>query len=72
MGAILRLNPTSDRHLGGPQENREQQKDAPLRVHRLNCFFLLYKISEVLSEKKRQQRNAFTNMFVGNKSKALI
>jgi len=39
-------------------------------VHRLNCFFLSIKISQVLSEKKRQQRNAFTNMLYQDKSKA--
>ena len=40
MGAILRLDPTLDRHLGAPGKNRKQQEDAPLRMHRLTCFLL--------------------------------
>ena len=67
MGAIFRLNPTSDWHLGAPQENRKQQEDAPLRVHRLNCLSLPYKISEVLLKEKLQQRSALIN-YVNSKS----
>ena len=70
MGAILRLDPTLERHLREPWKNRKQQKDAPLQVHHLNCFFLSVKNSQVLSKKKRQQRYALNNMFYSLKSKA--
>jgi hypothetical protein len=70
MGAILRLKSTLGRYLGAPRKNRKQQKDAPLRVHRLTVSFFLNKISEVLPKKKRQQHYALNNMFFCFKSKA--
>ena len=71
MGAILRLNPTSEGHLGEPQENRKQQEDAPFQVRRLNCFFLSNKIPRFYLKRNVSNAMRLLICYVGNKSKVL-